>query len=264
MVAEKGYDSFVRKLGTLLIALVVNGVVVLSFAGSSAAQGFSTVNPHGVPASVTSNFFGGHNDRAPGIPASVTSSGTIAPRRGMPGMGRPEGFTPGMAPAGGFHRHHPGHDHDHDNAGVIYYAVPYAVPYAMDYGEPPADSAVDEPEDYRGGPTIFDRRGSGSATYSQDPAPSAASADVAQNAPAEPPAPAAPERIPDLPQTVVVFKDGHQLEMANYAIVGDSLFDLTPGHRHKIPLADLDLPATERQNDDRGIDFRLPAGNSGN
>ena len=38
------------------------------------------------------------------------------------------------------------------------------------------------------------------------------------------------------------------------------LYDLTPGHRAKIALADLDLTATAKQNDDRGIDFQLPVG----
>jgi len=33
---------------------------------------------------------------------------------------------------------------------------------------------------------------------------------------------------------------------------------LSEGHRRKIPLADLDLQATGKQNDDRGVDFRLP------
>jgi hypothetical protein len=58
---------------------------------------------------------------------------------------------------------------------------------------------------------------------------------------------------------VLVFKDGHQLEVANYAIVGNMLYDLTGGHRQKIALADLDLTATSKQNDDRGIDFEVPS-----
>ena len=65
--------------------------------------------------------------------------------------------------------------------------------------------------------------------------------------------------VPDQPRTVLIFKDGHQLEVQNYAIVGAMLYDLTPGHRAKIALADLDLTATSKQNDDRGIDFQLPA-----
>jgi hypothetical protein len=63
---------------------------------------------------------------------------------------------------------------------------------------------------------------------------------------------------------VLVFKDGHQLEVANYAIVGSTLYDLTGGRRQKIPLADLDLTATAKQNEDRGVDFRIPGASEAN
>jgi hypothetical protein len=59
---------------------------------------------------------------------------------------------------------------------------------------------------------------------------------------------------------VLVFKDGHQQEVSNYAIVGGTLYDLSDGRSRKIALAQLDLPATVKQNDGRGIDFELPAG----
>jgi len=80
------------------------------------------------------------------------------------------------------------------------------------------------------------------------------SAPVANTAPSPEAVPA-----PDQPQTVLVFKDGRQIEVANYAIVGSTLYDLTGGRRQKIALADLDLTATAKRNDDRGIDFQLPA-----
>jgi len=51
---------------------------------------------------------------------------------------------------------------------------------------------------------------------------------------------------------------GHQLEVQNYAVIGDLLYDLTPGHRRKVALAELDLTATATQNDDRGVVFQLP------
>jgi hypothetical protein len=57
---------------------------------------------------------------------------------------------------------------------------------------------------------------------------------------------------------VLVFKDGHQQEILNYAIVGGTLYDLSDGQSRKIALAQLDLPATVKQNDGRGIDFELP------
>jgi hypothetical protein len=49
-----------------------------------------------------------------------------------------------------------------------------------------------------------------------------------------------------------------KLDIQNYAILGDTLYDLTPGHRRRIGLSELDLEATVKENDDRGIDFRLP------
>jgi hypothetical protein len=67
-----------------------------------------------------------------------------------------------------------------------------------------------------------------------------------------------PDPAPPQAPTILIFKDGHQLEVANYAIVNQTLYDLTPGHPRRIALADLDLPATEKQNDDHGIVFQLP------
>jgi hypothetical protein len=59
---------------------------------------------------------------------------------------------------------------------------------------------------------------------------------------------------------VLVFKDGHRSEVLNYAIVGDTLFDFGDGRTRKILLADLDLSATRKANDNRGVDFQVPAG----
>ena len=68
-----------------------------------------------------------------------------------------------------------------------------------------------------------------------------------------------PQAPPD-PAVVLVFKDGHRAEVYNYAIMGDTFYDLSGGRSRKIPLADLDLDATTRLNQDNGVDFRLPAG----
>ena len=45
----------------------------------------------------------------------------------------------------------------------------------------------------------------------------------------------------------------------NDAIVGETLYDLSDGRAKKVALAELDLSATEKQNDERGVDFRVPA-----
>ena len=63
--------------------------------------------------------------------------------------------------------------------------------------------------------------------------------------------------------TVLIFRDRHQKEVTNYAIIGQNLLDLTPQHHEKIPLANLDLPATAKANDDRGVTFRVPGSQEG-
>jgi hypothetical protein len=72
----------------------------------------------------------------------------------------------------------------------------------------------------------------------------------------------APEKkgSPMFGDTVLVFRDKHQEEVENYAIVGDVLWNFAPGHTRKISLDDLDLAATEKANEDRGTTFRLPSG----
>jgi hypothetical protein len=63
---------------------------------------------------------------------------------------------------------------------------------------------------------------------------------------------------PILPNTVLVFRDQHKEEVRNYAIVGQTLWNFNPQHTEKIPMSDLDLPATAKANDDRGLTFRIP------
>lgn len=60
------------------------------------------------------------------------------------------------------------------------------------------------------------------------------------------------------PSTVFIFKDGRQLETKNYAIMGQTLYDISGPVVKKVPLADLDSAATLKANDDRGITVKLP------
>jgi hypothetical protein len=71
------------------------------------------------------------------------------------------------------------------------------------------------------------------------------------------------ERTEIVPDTVLVFRDQHKQEVQNYAIVGQTLWNFAPQHTQKIPLSDLDLPATAKANDERGVDFRLPGAREG-
>jgi len=65
------------------------------------------------------------------------------------------------------------------------------------------------------------------------------------------------------PATLLVFRDQHKEEVSNYAIVGQTLWSFSGQRTKKIPLADLDIVATEKANDDRGVTFRAPVAAQG-
>lgn len=192
-------------------------------------------------------------------PVAPPTSGFVASDPGFRGTNFPH--SPKGSHAGDGHHAHHGSD------GVAYYPYFYgvAVPYTADLDATDAPRETDQSDDaeYQGGPTVFDRRGSGPDSYvpptyngpwlSQDRGQDAAVAQAADPA----------NDVPQIP-TKLVFKDGHQLDVENYAIVGQTLYDLTPGHARKIALASIDLPATEKQNDDRGVVFQLPPSPLGN
>jgi hypothetical protein len=61
-----------------------------------------------------------------------------------------------------------------------------------------------------------------------------------------------------IPATVLVFRDQRKEEIHNYAIVGETLWNFSPQRTEKIPLSDLDIAATSKANQQRGVDFHLP------
>src|SRR5713226_4522124 len=58
--------------------------------------------------------------------------------------------------------------------------------------------------------------------------------------------------------TVLVFRDKHTQEVKNYAIVGQTLWIFNEYRATKAPLSSLDVDATTKLNDERGIEFSLP------
>lgn len=143
-----------------------------------------------------------------------------------------------------------------------YYYYPYVYAVPVPYTADVLDNGASDDNDpnYQGGPTVFDRRGDGPSSYIppgyESPANSSAVQTQTEQAP---PSEYDSDSQPSPDPTVLVFKDGHQLEIGNYAIVNQTLYDLTPGHPHRVALADLDLPATQKLNDDQGITFDLPS-----
>jgi hypothetical protein len=137
-------------------------------------------------------------------------------------------------------------------AGAYYPVyVPYAFPVAVAAEpEPEAEAEPDPPA-----PTIFEHRPTSErvpnagADWPRYANPPAAAAEQDQS-PAD-----AREQVP----VVLVYLDGHEQEVTNYAIVGPTLYDLGTFVARKIPLAELNLKATIKANDDRGVEFSVPA-----
>jgi hypothetical protein len=66
-----------------------------------------------------------------------------------------------------------------------------------------------------------------------------------------------------LPTAVLVFRDGHQEEVARYVVQGNSLYTSadywsTGSWTRRIPIAQLDIPASVKLNATRGGKFSLP------
>lgn len=68
-----------------------------------------------------------------------------------------------------------------------------------------------------------------------------------------------------LPPAILVYRDGHTEELSSYSIIGGSIhtksnYWVTGTWTRTIPVADLDIPSTLRQNQQRGVNFELPSG----
>ena len=216
-------------------SLALFGMLLLA-SGSPAQNSTAVSSGHSVSATSTSTA---HVSTNSGVTFSTrTPTSTTSPHNNN---GRPQHTTPNSLP-------------------YYYYPYVYAVP--MPYSADVLDNGASDDNDpnYQGGPTVFDRRGAGPYSYIP-PGYESPDEPTAAQTQAEDTPPAGYNPSPEPPQdpTVLVFKDGHQLEIGNYAIVNQTLYDLTPGHPRRIALADLDLAATQKQNDDHGVPFDLPS-----
>jgi hypothetical protein len=69
----------------------------------------------------------------------------------------------------------------------------------------------------------------------------------------------------ETPPAVLVYRDGHTEDVSSYSIIGPLIYTKadywTEGAWiRKIQIADLDIPATLKQNQQRGVKFDLPSG----
>jgi hypothetical protein len=133
------------------------------------------------------------------------------------------------------------------------YAVPYYIP--MDGG------GYDY--DYVGGPPLYSGPPVGNDStlhiIVEQPPARAYTADPPEQAYAAPPSPQpAPHEIKPGEPTILVFRNGHRQEVVNYAIMDQTVY-VFDKRTQKIALADLDVPATIKANDDVGMSFSIPA-----
>lgn len=153
------------------------------------------------------------------------------------------------------------HTRGHRSQSGYYYPVyvPYAVPVAV---EPAASDMEAQPEESSSEPpayTVFENRPT-SAVPPPAPVPIDQSRVYHPGTVAAQPAAESDTSTAQRPPVVLIYKDGHQRELENFAIVGQYVYDISGFTSQKIALADLNLTATVKANEDRGIEFTLPVG----
>ena len=163
------------------------------------------------------------------------------------------GYKPG---AGNYHNGHYGR-YGNGYVGGWAYSIPYYYPvdnsaYGYDYvgaGGPDLYSGPPPGPDDPSLHIVAEQPPANPYPYGSDAVPDR------QAYVAPPPKPLPDDRPGD--PTELVFRNGHKEEVNSYAIMGDAIYIFDQG-RKKIALAELDIPATVKANDDRGVQFRLP------
>jgi hypothetical protein len=239
-----------RKATSLKSAVVV---VCLTFATASICAAQYNGGGHAVGSAPVPHFSG------PPIPTGGPPIPTGAP----PVPGYPSGYS--------YHYHYGPYFNGYNygrgyRGGGWAYVVPYYYPaddsaYGYDYvgagpdlysgppvgpNDPTLHMIVEQPpvDGYGYGPPVEAQGYSAPQPAAVPPAVNPAAANVNNDVkPGEP--------------IVLVFRNGQQQEVTNYAIMGDTLYVFDKGKK-KIALADVDIPATMKANDDRGLEFKVP------
>jgi len=195
----------------------------------------------------------------------------LAPRRpGVQPMHQPpHGFSPARPTF--YHRDHDRRDHHREfaNRGLGVFAYPVVNGFTFW----PYDDSVDAPyNDARyNDQTYNDLSNDGLVP---GPPPNEADQYPGNGYPAPPPpgyvqepAPAPPAPSPEIQyvpgsadKVTLIFKDGRPPEEIQNYLATRSTITVIEGHRHReIRVADLDLPATIKANQEIGVEFQLPS-----
>ncbi len=252
----------------LLTASLMAGLVVQVSAQRSApaghAGGFSA--PHGFATPHMSGGFnsGSHFSSAPAMGRSNFSTPPqyhwTTPER-YTGSPSPHQPNPGRypAPTGDRHKGRPPYPVSHYRQPYVpyfYARSTYLVPGLL-------NSYWDNPDTSYSNDQSASNAPQGQVEDNSDYEPESAPYEPQQQAQDVPPPPPGPvEPLPQAPVTLV-FKDGHSLQVRNYAVTKTTLYvldDAASGRRPEISLDQIDVSATERANRAAGVDFDVPAG----
>lgn len=73
--------------------------------------------------------------------------------------------------------------------------------------------------------------------------------------PSQPQAESHPQQL--FPVTVFVYRDGHEMEVRDYAVFGDTLWVFSNQAVRKFPLSNFNIPASRQVNEEHGVEFPL-------
>ena len=246
----------------MLRPALISTLLLFALQGAQAQVQF-----HGPPASITSP---GPDGSSHGVPASILSPTPVRNPNGRVFIGVHQ-----RVPFG-----NPRLRHRHTFVPVPIFIPAYEVPdYSVSEIDPSVSGQYTSPEPeriadadavreayYRGAHDALTRQQQADSRYgdhyfdsrekNQVKTP-AAEEKKQEKTKAKEPAPTSEPEIPS-PAAVFIFKDGQKLETRNFAITGQTLFDFSGKTLRKVKLAELDLDATRKANDNLGIDIRLP------
>jgi hypothetical protein len=193
---------------------------------------------------------GGHSGVGYGARTAVGALGgrPFPARSNLP---TPVGLTP---PAAGYFGIAPGAlrsygpRRDYRRYPASYFFAPYYYP-ALDY----ANSAYPEPAPEQSG---YADDGTVQAVNALGNQVQRLGAEVAQLRQAQPQQTSAPDPAPaPVAPVILILRNGQQLQVVNYAVMGQTFWDFSSNQTRKIPIANIDLSASARATEAGGGQF---------
>ena len=221
--------------------------------GSGMSRGFS-----GSQRSFSGQSFSGNSLSGRSLPRRSFSGKSFARRPSFSGRSNSiNGFRGSNPRAGNNFRGSGFRNFGFRNRGSIY---PWSYPWGYGFYDPDwwwnSDSGLSHDQDYYDDRAQADQMNQQSLEEQQMRQQSDQDLYAGSTPPQSQSADPAPAEV--IPATVLVFRDQRKEEIHNYAIVGQTLWNFSPQRTEKIPLSDLDIAATSKVNQDRGVDFHLP------